>query len=120
MIEPHNEREEYTRKHRRNIRVLITLGAVGLTVGFGLLTPAASPTAASRFILAGCTFSLMFALVTIIALIPAPPDPRRLFLRRLRGPTLEDKPESSLEERQSQALLSRALSEVEDPRHRRG
>lgn len=120
MNEPGKDREEYARKQRRNIRIIITLAAIGLTIGFGAFTPSAPPTAGSRIILAGFTFSLLFAFVTIIALIPAPPDPRRFIIRRLRGPSLEDKPESSLEEQQSRSLMNKALSEVDDPRRRRG
>ncbi len=64
-------------------RVVVALFSVAATVGLGLLTPGPNPSAASNAIIGGFTVALMMAMATVFAMIPAPPDPRRLLLARV-------------------------------------
>lgn len=64
-------------------RVIVALFSVGVVVGLGLVTPGTNPTVVSNAIIVGFTVALMMALATVFAMIPAPPDPRRLFWSRV-------------------------------------
>ena len=59
-------------------RVVVALSSVAAAVGLGLLTPGPNPSAASNAIIVGFTISVMMAMATVFAMIPAPPDARRL------------------------------------------
>jgi len=59
--------------------------ALGLiTLALGLVTPDPTPSAGSNALIAAFSLFLLMALATILALIPAPRDPRQRLLRRLR------------------------------------
>ncbi len=65
------------------VRVLVALFSVAATVGLGLIAPDPNPSAASSAILVGFAFSMAMAMATVFAMIPTPPDPRRILLARV-------------------------------------
>ena len=61
----------------KKTRFLLTAFSLSLTAGLGATSPGPVFTAVDRAIVAVFVFSLAFALVTTLALIPSPRDPRR-------------------------------------------
>ena len=81
--------------HFSRVRIIVALASVAAAVGLGILTPDPTPGAASNAIIGGFTVALMMAMATVFAMIPGPPDPRKLLLSRAlrRG----NQPEDSVE-----------------------
>ncbi len=65
------------------VRVIVALLSVATTVGLGLLVPDPTPSGASNAIIGGFTVALMMAMASVFAMIPGPPDPRRLMRSRI-------------------------------------
>ena len=65
------------------VRVIVALLSVAATVGLGLLVPDPRPSGASNAIIGGFTVALMMAMASVFAMIPGPPDPRRLMRSRV-------------------------------------
>lgn len=67
------------------VRVVVALCSVAATVGLGLMTPDPNPSGVSNAIMGGFAISMAMAMASVFAMIPAPPDPRRLFRARVFG-----------------------------------
>ena len=64
-------------------RIMVAIFSVAAVAGLGLPTPSSTPSAASSAIIVGFTVALMMAMATVFAMLPAPPDARRLLRARL-------------------------------------
>ena len=76
------------------VRLVVALFSVAAAVGLGLLTPDPRPSGASNAIFLGFTAALMVAMASVFAMIPGPPDARRLLRARMsrRSSQSEDSP----------------------------
>ncbi|MCH8061812.1 MAG: hypothetical protein IH861_04855 [Chloroflexi bacterium] len=84
------------------VRVIVALFSVAAAVGLGLLTPDPRPSAASNAIILGFTVALMMAMATVFAMIPAPPDARRLLRARVFRRSSQPENGSDAERRQAE------------------
>ena len=82
------------------VRVVVALFSVAAAFGLGLLAPEPSPGAGTNAIIVGFTAALMMAMASVFAMIPAPPDARRLLRARMlrRSSRPEDGPVSERRE----------------------
>ena len=101
----------------RNMRLFIVAVSLALTAALGAMTPNPSPAGGERLIIFGFVLSIAMAFVTLVAMIPSPPDPRRLFLRRHRLTRLDDGPsDGSDPSSYDETVFDRALKDVQGPR----
>lgn len=103
------------------VRVAVAFFSVAAAVGLGLLTPGPSPGATPSAIIVGFTAALMMAMASVFAMIPAPPDARRLLRARMfsRSSRPEDSPGSERREAErytgfGHPVFTRPLSAPDD------
>ena len=77
--------ESPKRGNSKTVRILVLIVALGAMLALGATTPDARATAFSRLVVSAFTLSLAIALVTTLALIPSPWDPREHRRRVLEG-----------------------------------
>ena len=102
------------REGSKAVRILVLILALAAMLALGSITPGARATAMSRLVVSAFTLSLGIVLVTTIALIPSPMDPRERLRRVFLGIEREnrdDEAEAASAE-QSPDGTKRALSEV--------
>ncbi|MFP6651146.1 MAG: hypothetical protein VCA17_02815 [Dehalococcoidia bacterium] len=91
------------RDNARAVRILVLVVALIAMIAPGT-TPSARATLSSRLIVFAFCFTLAIVMVTTIALIPSPPDPREL-RHRIFGSTKDDLEENA-DDRGSQGSRS--------------
>ncbi len=107
------DREKGRQTKLRNMRLLIVAVSLALAAALGAMTPDPSPAGGERLIIFGFVLSIAMAFVTVVAMIPSPPDPRRLFLRRHRLTRLDDGPrDGSDPSGHGESVFDRAAREV--------
>ena len=74
------------RNNAKAVRILVLVVALIAMIALGITTPSARATLSSRLIVFAFCFTLAIVMVTTIALIPSPPDPRE-FRHRIFGST---------------------------------
>ena len=77
------------RDNGKAVRILVLVVALIAMIALGITTPSARATLSSRLIVFAFCFTLAIVMVTTIALIPSPPDPREL-RHRIFGSTKDD------------------------------
>jgi hypothetical protein len=82
------------RDNGKAVRILVLVVALIAMIALGITTPNARATLSSRLIVFAFCFTLAIAMVTTIALIPSPPDPREL-RRRIFDSTKDDLEENA-------------------------
>ena len=92
------------RDNARAVRILVLVVALIAMIALGITTPSARATLSSRLIVFAFCFTLAIVMVTTIALIPSPPDPREL-RHRIFGSTNDDLEENA-DDRGSQGTRS--------------
>ena len=104
----------------RTTRIALAAVALVVTLSLGVITPDSVATLSSRIIVSAFAFSFAFALVTILAAIPSPADPRET-PRRLREDSEEDKErgvEEPIDVYTNPTVIGRKPSETQEPRQR--
>ena len=92
------------RDNGKAVRILVLVVALIAMIALGITTPSARATLSSRLIVFAFCFTLAIVMVTTIALIPSPPDPREL-RHRIFGSTKDDLEENA-DDRGSQGTRS--------------
>jgi hypothetical protein len=92
------------RDNARAVRILVLVVALIVMIALGITTPSARATLSSRLIVFAFCFTLAIVMVTTIALIPSPPDPREL-RHRIFGSIKDDLKENA-DDRGSQGTRS--------------
>ena len=92
------------RDNGRAVRIMVLVVALIAMIALGITTPSARATLSSRLIVFAFCFTLAIVMVTTIALIPSPPDPREL-RHRIFGSTIDDLEENA-DDRGSQGTRS--------------
>ncbi|MCI0440875.1 MAG: hypothetical protein L0177_17350 [Chloroflexi bacterium] len=107
------DRDKGRQTKLRNMRLLIVAVSLALAAALGAMTPNPSPAGGERLIIFGFVLSIALAFVTVVAMIPSPPDPRRLFLRRHRLTRLDDGPRDGSDSSDyGESVFDRAAREV--------
>lgn len=77
------------RGETKTFRYAVLAVTIAAVIALGMTTPTARATFASRIIVFAFSFSLAVAMVTIIALIPSPADPRERLRQIINAPKRE-------------------------------
>ena len=109
--------DETPRRDNSNkaVRILVLILALVVMLALGLTTPSAQATGLSRLVVSAFTLSLGIVLVTVIALMPSPMDPRERVRRVFLG--IEQKSQDDdASEGQRPGGTDTSLSEVYESR----
>ena len=77
--------EKPERDNSKAVRILVLILALVAMLALGITTPSARATGLSRLVVSAFTLSLGIVLVTTLALIPSPMDPRERVRRAFLG-----------------------------------
>ena len=103
------------RDNARAVRIMVLVVALIAMIAPGITSPSAQATLSSRLIVFAFCFTLAIVMVTTIALIPSPPDPREL-RHRIFGSTKDDLEENA-DDRGSQGTRSAPAAGQHGIRH---
>ena len=106
----------------KSSRIFLAIFALAVTISLGLITPGSAASLFSGVIVFSFAFSLAFALVSILAAIPSPADPREEHRRTFGGSSEADESmvEESIDMYTNPTRFAQNPAKPQDPRQGEG